>query len=102
MVIKLSPQRREDTLSVTRTGDVLNINGTDYDFSQLPEGATLPSDAVDCEYIVGDIARTNGELELTLLLPIGPNAPYEARFPEPITVFEDWQISLPQTKEVQE
>lgn len=97
MVIKLSPQRRDDTLSVTRTGDVLNINGTAYDFTQLPEGATLPFDAVDCEFIVCDITRTNGELELTLLLPIGPNAPYEVRFPEPITVLEDGPVALPQT-----
>ena len=102
MIIKLSPQRREDTLEVTKTGDVLNINGINYDFTQLPEGATLPSEAVDCEYIVGDVTRTNGELEMTLLLPLGPNAPYEARFPEPITVLEDGPVALPQTQEVQE
>lgn len=94
MFIKLSPQRRDDTLSVTRTGDVLNINGINYDFTQLPEGATLPSDAVDCEYIVGDITRINGELELTLLLPIGPNAPKEQAFPEPIIVNGDGVIQL--------
>jgi len=95
MIINLSPQRRDDTLEVTRTGDILSINGTNYDFTQLPEGATLPADAVDCPYVIGDINRTNGELELTLLLPIGPNAPYESRFPEPITAVEDGPVTLP-------
>ena len=102
MIINLSPQRRDDTLSVTKTGDVLTINGINYDFSQLPEGATLPSEAVDCEFIVGDITRTNGELELTLLLPHGSNPTQEQAFPEPITVLENGPVALPQNKEVQE
>jgi len=95
MKINLSPQRRDDTLSVFKQGDVLTINGTDYDFSQLPDGGTLPADAVDCEYVIGSVDRVNGELELTLLLPHGPNASEAARFPEPIIDPADGEVELP-------
>jgi len=53
MNINLSPQRRDDTLTITKNGDVLTINGTDYDFTQLPDGGTLPAEAVDCEFVIG-------------------------------------------------
>ena len=95
MKINLSPQRRDDTLTVTKQGDTLTINGIAYDFSQLPDGGTLPGDAVDCEYVIGSVNRVNGELELTLLLPHGPNASEAARFPEPIIDPADGEVELP-------
>ena len=95
MKIKLSPQRRDDTLTVTKQGDVLTINGTAYDFTDLPDGGTLPADAVDCEYVIGSVDRVNGELELTLLLPHGANASEAARFPEPIINPADGELELP-------
>ena len=95
MKINLSPQRRDDTLSVTKQGDTLTINGTEYDFSQLPDGGSLPADAVDCEFVIGSVDRVNGELELTLLLPHGPNATEAARFPEPIIDPADGEVELP-------
>ncbi|PRC05092.1 hypothetical protein CQ006_12285, partial [Pseudomonas cedrina] len=48
MIIKLIPQRRDDELVVSKRGDVLTINGESFDFRELPEGAALPSSAVDC------------------------------------------------------
>ena len=95
MKINLSPQRRDDTLTVTKQGDTLTVNGTAYDFSQLPDGATLPADAIDCEYIRGDVERIDGELHLTLLLPHGVGAPEETRFPEPIVDPADGLLPLP-------
>ena len=95
MKINLSPQRRDDTLTVTKQGDTLTINGKEYDFSQLPDGGTLPADAVDCEYIIGSVDRVDGELELTLLLPHGANASEAARFPEPIINPADGELELP-------
>ena len=95
MKIKLSPQRRDNTLTITKQGDVLTINGTEYDFSQLPDGGILPSNAVDCEYVIGSVDRVNGELELTLLLPHGANASEAARFPEPIINPADGELELP-------
>lgn len=95
MQIKLSPQRRDDTLTASRTGDVLTINGVDLDFGPLPEGATLPAEAIDSEWIVGPVSRLNGELHLTLRLPHGPNPSRAVAFPEPIHVTEDGPIPLP-------
>jgi hypothetical protein len=105
MKIILSQQRRDDALTVTKQGDALTINGTEYDFTDLPEGATLPlystdenGDSIkniDCEWIVSDVQRTNGELELTLLLPHGANASEAARFPEPIIDPANGELELP-------
>lgn len=95
MKITLSPQRRDGILTVAKQGDTLTINGTAYDFSQLPDGGTLPADAVDCEYIIGPVDRVNGELELTLLLPHGAKASEAARFPKPIIDPADGEVELP-------
>jgi len=95
MKITLSPQRREDTVTITKQGDALTINGTDYDFTDLPEGGTLPADAVDSEYVIGSVNRVNGELELTLLLPHSADASEAARFPEPIIDPVDGEVELP-------
>lgn len=93
--INLSPQVRLNTLTLSKQGETLVINGENYDFSQLTEGATLPRDAINCDYIVSDVARVNGDIELTILLPIAANASEAARFPEPISVSADGQIILP-------
>ncbi|MGZ2475908.1 hypothetical protein ACVI1N_004199 [Sinorhizobium medicae] len=38
MKIDLSPQRRDDLLTVTKAGDVFTVNGMAFDFSALPDG----------------------------------------------------------------
>ena len=96
MNIKLSPQRREDTLTVIKQGDTLTINGTAYDFSVVPNGATLPKDATDCEWLASDVERIDGVLHLTLLLPHGKDASHAARFPQPIVNPADGTLELPQ------
>lgn len=95
MRINLSPQIRHDALEVFKAGDKLTINGEVFDFTQLPEGAVLPASAVDCEFIIGDLRRQDGELHLTMLLPIGSDAGHEACFPEPIVNQEDGLIKFP-------
>lgn len=95
MKITLSPQRRDDTLTVIKLGDTLTINGTEYDFTDLPDGGALPADAVDCDFVIGSVDRVNGELELTLLLPHSANASEAARFPEPIIDPADDEVELP-------
>ena len=95
MLINLSPTRSDKILSISKTGDTLTINSVPYDFSQLPNGATLPKEAIDCEFIISAVSRINGEIELTILLPHGANASHEARFPEPINVINDGQVVLP-------
>ena len=95
MKINLSPQRRDDTLTVIKQGDVLTINDTEYDFTDLPDGGKLPAEAVDSEYVIGSVDRVSGELELTLLLPHGPSASEAARFPQPIINPADGEVELP-------
>jgi len=97
MNITFSPMRRDDTLALSKSGDTLTINGEAFDFSGLPNGATLPRSAVSSDWIAGDIERDDaGVLNVPLLLPHGPGASDAAKFPEPITVADDGPISLPE------
>lgn len=83
MDIRLSPQRRDDPVTITKLGDVLTINGEAFDFAPLPDGGTLPAEAIDCELIVGDVHRKNGAVQITLIAPHGPNPTPEGALPEP-------------------
>lgn len=96
MIISFSPCRCDDTLTVSRAGDVLTINGDPVDLSPVPEGATLPAGAIDNEWIVGPVERIDGVLHLTLLLPHGPDPSPAVAFPEPITVTGDGPVAVPQ------
>lgn len=96
MNITLTPQVRSDSLTLSKAGDILTINGEDFDFSSIAEGDVLPQDAVDCPLLASDVTRTGGETTLTLTLPIGPNASEAARFPAPIVNAPDGAIEVPQ------
>ena len=96
MNITLSPTRSDAPLSISKQGDALTINGIAYDFSVIPEGATLPADAVDCEYITGSVERINGVLQISLVLPHGPNPSQAVAFPEPLINPADGVLELPQ------
>lgn len=95
MRITLSPVRLDETLVASLAGDVLTLNGEPFDFSALPEGAKLPTEAIDSEWIVGPVSRIDGELHLTLRLPHGPNPSQKVAFPESLRVTEDGPIRLP-------
>ncbi|WP_297772646.1 hypothetical protein [uncultured Roseovarius sp.] len=96
MNINLIPTRHNTRLTLTRSGDVLTINGADYDFAPLPEGATLPPEAVDSEFITGPVERIGGVLHFHgVLLPFGANTPHETRSADAITLTEDGPVSLP-------
>ena len=95
MNIFMSPMRQDQTLSVAKSGECLIINGEVFDFSIIPDGATLPRAAVACEWLASDVERIDGELRLTLVLPHGPRAPRETLFPTPITQAQDGPVTLP-------
>lgn len=101
MHIKLCPVRMDETITVHRSGDVLTINGQPFDFAQLPDGATLPAEAINSEHFAGPVERINGELYLTLRLPHGPSPSMAVAFPELVHAAEDGRINLP-TDEVSE
>ena len=99
MQITLTPMNRDDRLTLERSGNVLTINGEAFDFTAIPEGGTLPRDAVACDWLAGDVTRSGGVLHLTLVLPHGANAPQTTLFPAPITLTGDGPVTLP-TNEV--
>jgi len=86
MIINFSPVRGDAQPIISVSGDVLTIDGATLDLSVVPEGATLPADAIASDWIAGPVTRSSGVLSLTLVSPHGANAPEETRFPEPITV----------------
>ena len=102
MKITLSPMRSDTPLTVARDGDTLTINGETFDFSEVAEGATLSREDAGCQWLAGDVRREDGVLHMTLILPHGPNAPQETRFPAPITVEDDGPIEIPPYDEAQE
>ncbi|WP_323781920.1 hypothetical protein [Leisingera sp.] len=95
MQINWTPVRRDEALTVTKAGDALTINAEVFDFSPLPEGATLPRAAVACEWLASDVERSGGEISLTLLLPHGADAPEETRFPELVIMAGDGPVPVP-------
>lgn len=95
MQITLSPARRDTPLTLSRTGDALTLNGEVFDFTPLPEGATLPRAAINSDWFAGPVARLGGTLHLTLLLPHGASAPQETLFPAPLTLTGNGPVTLP-------
>lgn len=85
MHISLSPQRRDDTLSLELTApDRVRINGELFNFGPLAEGDLLPEGVIPCRWIVGPVSRVNGEIHLTLVLPHGASPDAHVAFPVPI------------------
>lgn len=95
MQITFKPTRRDDMLTLSKSGDALTINDKTFDFSPLANGAELPPEAILTDWIAGPVRRKNGILHVSLLLPHGPNAPIETKHPEPLTVKEDGPITVP-------
>jgi len=96
MHIILSPLRDDRPLRLSRHGDVLTIDGQAFDFGPLPAGASLPPDAIACDRIAGHVRRSAaGALTVPLVLPHGPNAPEQSRFPQQISLTEDGVVTLP-------
>ncbi|WP_283184134.1 hypothetical protein [Pseudomonas svalbardensis] len=95
MIIKLSPQRRDDVLGVTKNGDVLTINGEVFDFSPMADGDSLPATAVMSEWFSGQIDKNNGELELALFLPLPANFSQAQAFPQPLLNVPDGPVLFP-------
>ena len=95
MIIKLSPQRRDDKLEVSRVGAVLTINGEAFDFSKMASGDTLPASAISSPWFSGQVDNVGGELELTLILPLPANYSSEQAFPVPLENVPDGPVVFP-------
>ena len=95
MIITFTPMRRDDTLTLSKAGEVLTINGEAFDLSGIPDGATLPCAAVACDWLASDIERVGDTIHLTLILPHGADAPQSVLFPQSIHITHDGPIALP-------
>ncbi|MDO6732730.1 hypothetical protein Q4577_22140 [Marinovum sp. 2_MG-2023] len=96
MKIEFMPMRHDARPVLKQRGDILFIDGDIFDFTDLPEGAMLPSAAVASEWIVGPVTRKDGIVCLTIVLPHGPEAPEMTRHPKQLIVQEDGDILLPE------
>lgn len=85
-------------LTIYKEGDVLIINGVEYDFTPLQEGQTLPQAAVGYEGVfAGPITRKDGHVVVILRMPYAykDEADRSVTFPEPIIDPVDGDIVLP-------
>lgn len=80
LTLILSPVSRDYETVISVNGTVLTVNGTNYDLSELPDGATAQHPELRT------VKRNGNNYECTVRLGHGPNAPYETRFPEPIVL----------------
>lgn len=96
MRIKLTPQRRDDTIMLSKVGKSLFINGEEFNFSKLKRGDTLPKRAIVSEWFMDDVENIDGVIVMTLILPNPANFSLEQAFPEDIVVVGDGIIQLPQ------
>lgn len=92
MKINLSPQRRAGNLEVSKSDDVLTINGDVLDLSIIGEGDAIEDAGALSSWLSGTITRQGGEVELTLLVPVPPAAPAL----EPLLNVPDGAVPVPQ------
>lgn len=95
MKLSFVPLRSDSALELHRDGDTLRINGTPFDFSPLPEGATLPCDAIDSPWFAGPVERREGRLHLRLFLPHGASATAAQRQKRQIEAADNGPVILP-------
>lgn len=93
--ITLSPVRADGSMTLSKSGAILTIDGTEYDFGPLEDGDALPREAVECDRLASDVTRLGDTISLALVLPHGGNAPEETRFAEAHMVTEDGSVAMP-------
>lgn len=65
------------------------IENVDFDLSLIEDGSTIEHD------LLMKVERIGDDYELTIILPIGSNPPYESCFPVPIEVTENGVVPVP-------
>jgi len=100
MNITFTPMRSDAPLTLERQGDSLIVNGTRFDFSQLPDGALLPAQAIVGVWPGGDVIREGGVLHIPVILPHAADAPAEARTVRTVCITADGPIALSPSSEV--
>ncbi len=84
--INFSPVFTGDKLAASASGTTITVNGTAYNLSELPDGATAQHPGL------GSVSRNGDNYELTLTLTHGFDAPEAVRYPEPVEVEGEWEL----------
>lgn len=95
MVITFHPQRSDAPLTLVKCHRSLTINGQDFDFSGLLEGAYLPPEALASDAFAGPVRRENNVLHVPLFLPHGPDSGDARRFPQRLVTNANGRITPP-------
>lgn len=90
--IKFSPIEGSKRIKIECKGDKLIINNEELDFSPLKEGEILPREAINNDYVLSDVKKVDGLIELTLLLTLDGTATQDEKFPKE-RIFEDGIIT---------
>lgn len=93
--ITFTPVRMDTALQLLRLDETLLFNGTAVTLADLAEGEALDAGTLDLPWLTGEVARRDGALYLTVLLPHAANAPEQTLFPAPITLTENGPVDLP-------
>jgi hypothetical protein len=96
MRLRFLPQRRDEMFELERRGECLIVNGQELDFSSVPDGGVATPADIGSAWLAENVRRENGQIEVTLFLPLEANAPESRRFPEPVLAETDGPIALPQ------
>lgn len=95
MKIRFTPIRSDERLTGHVDGEVVTLNGEEFDLSPLADGASLLLGAIDSKWVSGEVERRGGEIYITLASPHGHDAPYESRFPSFEYIDVDGDIPFP-------
>lgn len=100
ITINLSPVRSDDELNANWEAPILTVNDTEFDLSELPDGAEADHP------VLGHVTRSGDNYSVVLRLPHGPQnetningvvqyAGEDLRFPDPITMNANGSIPIP-------
>lgn len=93
--IVLSPQLSNNVLKIRKYENTLTINDIPYDFSSLNDGDEIPVEAINDSSVIGNISKANGIVNITVRMPYSDaDAPESVRFPEPVTLIEDGELTF--------
>lgn len=96
MNISFSPQFSDEKLEILKVGESLTINGDFLDFTDLPDGASYPPEAIENNMVDGGVVRIDGKIQITIRLPYNlSNPPHTVTSPHSVTVTTDGRLPLP-------
>ena len=95
MIIHFIPVRMGDAIEYAVMGDSLIVNGERFDFSRMKNGDVLAATAIASDCFGHVVTRTDGQIELSLILPNPHNYSHEQAFPVSLFNVTDGPVPQP-------